>query len=53
MSLFIATLAFGGTPLLDSAKIGILAASIVSGLVGAVVLRTSVAGSVEKGHKKR
>jgi NhaA family Na+:H+ antiporter len=43
MSLFIATLAFEGTPLLDSAKVGILAGSVAAGLVGAVVVRTSVA----------
>ena len=39
MSLFIATLAFDGTTLLDSAKVGILSGSIVSGVVGATVLR--------------
>jgi NhaA family Na+:H+ antiporter len=39
MSLFIATLAFEGSDLLDSAKIGILAGSIVSGVVGAIVVR--------------
>jgi NhaA family Na+:H+ antiporter len=39
MSLFIATLAFDGTSLLDSAKVGILAGSIVSGVVGAMVVR--------------
>ena len=40
MSLFIAGLAFPGSPdLLDSAKVGILAASILAGLVGWVVLR--------------
>jgi NhaA family Na+:H+ antiporter len=39
MSLFIATLAFAGTTLLDSAKAGILGASVVAGLVGAIVLR--------------
>jgi Na+:H+ antiporter, NhaA family len=39
MSLFIATLAFGGTDLLDAAKVGILAGSILSGVVGAVVVR--------------
>jgi NhaA family Na+:H+ antiporter len=39
MSLFIATLAFGdGSPLLAVAKIGILAASLLSGILGAVVL---------------
>ncbi|MEM1127410.1 MAG: Na+/H+ antiporter NhaA [Bacteroidota bacterium] len=34
MSLFIANLAFGDPALLDSAKIGILTASLVSGLIG-------------------
>jgi NhaA family Na+:H+ antiporter len=39
MSLFIATLAFEGTPLLESAKLGILTASAVAGIVGAVIVR--------------
>ena len=39
MSLFIATLAFEGTSLLDSAKLGILAASALAGIVGAIVVR--------------
>jgi NhaA family Na+:H+ antiporter len=39
MSLFIATLAFQGTDLLDLGKVGILAGSILSGIVGAVVVR--------------
>ncbi|HZJ43098.1 MAG TPA: Na+/H+ antiporter NhaA, partial [Pyrinomonadaceae bacterium] len=39
MSLFIATLAFEGTALLESAKIGILAASALAGIVGAIILR--------------
>ena len=43
MSIFIATLAFGEGPLLDSAKVGILAASVISGLLGAAVLRTTPA----------
>jgi NhaA family Na+:H+ antiporter len=41
MSLFIAALAFERTPLLDSAKVGILSASVVSGMIGAVILRRS------------
>ena len=36
---FIATLAFDGTTLLDSAKVGILGGSIVWGVVGAMVVR--------------
>ena len=42
MSLFIATLAFDGTPLLDAAKVGILGGSVVAGVVGAVVIRAGV-----------
>ncbi len=38
MSLFIANLAFGNSPELEMAKVGIMAASIFSGAVGAVVL---------------
>ena len=39
MSLFIATLAFGASALLDSAKIGVLTGSILAGIVGTIVLR--------------
>ena len=39
MSLFIATLAFERTPLLDSAKVGILAGSILAGAIGAAIIR--------------
>ncbi|MFN2400421.1 MAG: Na+/H+ antiporter NhaA [Gemmatimonadaceae bacterium] len=39
MSLFIANLAFGTTNLLDSAKIGILLASLAAGVVGWALLR--------------
>ena len=42
MSLFIATLAFEGTPLIDSAKVGILGASALAGIVGAVVVRSGL-----------
>ncbi len=41
MSLFIGDLAFGAGELLNQAKIGILGASIVTGLVGWLILRTS------------
>jgi NhaA family Na+:H+ antiporter len=39
MSLFIAGLAFGEGDLLDTAKIGILAASVLAGIAGALILR--------------
>jgi NhaA family Na+:H+ antiporter len=39
MSLFIAALAFAGTTSLDSAKVGILSGSILSGAIGATVVR--------------
>ena len=38
MSLFVANLAFGDTPVLELAKVGILAASLLSGIAGAIVL---------------
>jgi NhaA family Na+:H+ antiporter len=38
MSLFIANLAFGDAPLVETAKVGILAASLISGIAGAIVL---------------
>ena len=39
MSLFIATLAFPGTNLLDSAKVGILGGSVLAAIVGTIVVR--------------
>jgi NhaA family Na+:H+ antiporter len=42
MSLFIAILGFEGSPLLDAAKIGILGASILAGIVGAILVRGSL-----------
>jgi NhaA family Na+:H+ antiporter len=45
MSLFIANLAFGSGPLLDSAKVGILAASLTAGVVGFALLRGAAAPS--------
>ncbi len=41
MSLFIAGLAFPGTPLLDASKLGILAASLIAGLTGWILLRSA------------
>lgn len=38
MSLFVANLAFGPTPMLETAKVGILAASVISGVTGAIIL---------------
>jgi NhaA family Na+:H+ antiporter len=41
MSLFIASLAFGESPLLDNAKVGILLASLIAGLLGSTILLTA------------
>jgi NhaA family Na+:H+ antiporter len=42
MSIFIANLAFKGNPaLLDSAKVGILIGSLVAGLTGYLILRST------------
>ena len=51
MSLFVATLAFEGTSLLDSAKVGILGASIVAGAVGATVLRRGNPAALSPGPR--
>jgi NhaA family Na+:H+ antiporter len=42
MSLFIAGLAFGDSPLLDLAKVGILAASLTAGVVGWFILNRTI-----------
>jgi len=42
MSLFIAGLAFSASPLLQSAKLGILSSSVVAGIIGWVLLRASL-----------
>lgn len=42
MALFIAALAFGPTPALDQAKIGVLAASLAAGVIGLLVLQRSL-----------
>ena len=47
MSLFIANLAFGSGPLLDSAKLGILTASILAGAIGWLLLRRSADAAAE------
>ena len=41
MSLFIATLAFDGTTLLDAAKVGVMAGSLLAGLVAVWVIRSA------------
>jgi NhaA family Na+:H+ antiporter len=41
MSLFIASLAFGVSPLLNTAKVGILTASVIAGVGGWLILRAS------------
>jgi NhaA family Na+:H+ antiporter len=42
MSLFIANLAFGDAAALETAKVGILAASVLAGLSGALILATGM-----------
>ena len=51
MSLFVADLAFGHSPALDLAKIGILTASVIAGVGGYVILRSvgSVSSSRDVG----
>jgi Na+:H+ antiporter, NhaA family len=51
MSLFVARLAFGYGPQLDSAKIGILGGSLVAAVVGTVILRKSA--RTTEGESKR
>ena len=48
MSIFIAGLAFADETLIAEAKIGILAASLLSGVVGYIVLRRALPGKVSK-----
>ena len=43
MALFIATLSFGDSPSLETAKAGILVASFVAGVVGWMLLRRTTA----------
>ncbi len=45
MSLFIAGLAFADATLLDSAKVGILAASVVAGVAGWLMLRSAMSNA--------
>jgi NhaA family Na+:H+ antiporter len=49
MSLFISDLAFAGSSLLDVAKLGILAASLIAGIAGFLILRrTTVPPTTER-----
>jgi len=43
MALFIAMLAFGDSPALDQAKIGVLSASLCAAVLGYLLLRTTLA----------
>lgn len=45
MSLFISSLAFGASALLETAKFGILVASLVAGIVGFLILRGTIRSS--------
>ncbi|MBI4428631.1 MAG: Na+/H+ antiporter NhaA [Ignavibacteriales bacterium] len=51
MSLFIAGLAFGESALLNIAKVGILGASLMAGIVGYVLLSRTSAKGVEQGEQ--
>jgi NhaA family Na+:H+ antiporter len=53
MSLFIADLAFAGTGALDQAKVGILAASVVAGLGGFLILRSLGSAEAAAGSEDR
>ena len=48
MSMFIAALAFTDSGLLDQAKLSILIASLLSGFLGAIVLRWSGGSSIKE-----
>jgi len=50
MSLFIATLAFGESPLLDTSKIGTLCASLAAGVIGSlIIMRTTTTRAQRSG----
>ncbi|RPI18755.1 MAG: Na+/H+ antiporter NhaA [Ignavibacteriae bacterium] len=51
MSLFIASLAFGSLPLAGNAKIGILAGSLISGILGYVVIKKYSSDKKKNGKK--
>jgi Na+:H+ antiporter, NhaA family len=47
MSLFITDLAFSNSALVNAAKLGILAASLIAGVVGWTILRTATGPRAE------
>lgn len=47
MALFIGELAFKGSPMLEGAKMGILAASLLAGIAGYLLIRSCPGGSTE------
>jgi Na+:H+ antiporter, NhaA family len=51
MSLFVADLAFGSTAILETAKMGILAASLVSGIAGSLILLSNK-GFLRDSHQR-
>ena len=53
MSLFIAMLAFDGATLVDTAKQGILAGSLLAGIIGAVILGMVEHGASDTGTRQR
>jgi NhaA family Na+:H+ antiporter len=48
MSIFIAELAFVDEAIIDAAKIGVLIASLIAGLIGALVLRAALPRSADR-----
>jgi NhaA family Na+:H+ antiporter len=46
MSLFVAGLAFGESPLLATAKVGILGASALAAITGSLIVRKSLSQTV-------
>ncbi len=51
MSLFVANLAFGPTPMLETAKVGILAASVAAGAAGTFILSKTNTGDVARAKR--
>jgi NhaA family Na+:H+ antiporter len=51
MSLFVANLAFGPTPTLETAKVGILAASVAAGAAGTFILSKTNTGDIARAKR--